>query len=664
MTYAEQVGKKGTVYVNIPANTVISDSVQIGNQFYTAQSTVALTVGQTVIVNDSSLNVLIVALDTSAEQIQGQPVIVTVSNSTIAVTGAVTVTSGSVTFTNTTIAVTGTVAISNSTIAVTQSGTWTVAISGNVTFTNTTIAVTQSGTWTVAISGSVTINGAVTITSGTVTFTNTTIAVTGTVAISNSTIAVTQSGTWTVAISGNVTFTNTTIAVTQSGTWTVAISGSVTINGAVTITSGTVTFTNTTIAVTGTVAISNSTIAVTQSGTWTVAISGNVTFTNTTIAVTQSGTWTVAISGSVTINGAVTITSGTVTFTNTTIAVTGTVAISNSTISVTQSGAWTFTGSVTITSGAVTISTSSGTNIIIDLLQQNAYIERSSTLSNNGATATFISATSAHTYGKYFPRGCRGFLTNINVWCQDNNAAGGTITVYISPNPSLNAAASAIITVPVSQTPAFLTATFNIMWNYDSLFIWVVGTANMQVGYDTGTPYDAYTSTNSGLSWSTQSRRFWFQPTFHGETVSDVPVSGTVNNIPIPNTASGGSATDINIPNGTETSLVLVNGSGKITRISLWTSYTAMEFRFYIDGVMIPSDTLLADTIFSADMLNARGFTATTPQIQLQSYNSPNSAYIYLEIEFEFKKTFEVRAYQTSSTNYVAYCGVIANNIF
>lgn len=410
---------------------------------------------------------------------------------------------------------------------------------------------------------------------------------------------------------------------------TVAITGPVTISGAVTITSGTVTFTNTSINV----------------GTVTSITAGTITFTNTTIGI--SGTPNINIAS---ISGGVTFT------------------IANATIAVTQSGGWIFTGSVTITSGAVTISTASGTNILIDLLQQSSYIDRQSTISN-GTVATNWNSTQNNSNiaeGKFFPRGMRGFLSAINVYSQDSDATGGTITVYISPNPNLAPITSAAVTVPNGGAGAFRAATFNLMWNYDSMFIYLItSVANVNYGR-IQTSIDRYAETivGSTAQWAFQNNGYGLCLTvsMSGETVGDIPISGTVNNVSLPNTSSTATLGSVTVPTGVETNVVVINGSGVVTRISLYCTSTAVLFNIYVDGVEINTSALFAGAGLTASALNVSGYTASTPQVQLTLFTS-TASYISMQIPFEFKQSIKITALQNSGVSQTVQAGITANLI-
>jgi len=465
---------------------------------------------------------------------------------------------------------------------------------------------------TVAISGGVVITGVVSIL-GTVTVTG----------------AVTVTGT--VAISGTVTVTG---AVTVTGT--VSITGTVTITGAVTVT-GSVTVSGT-VAISGTVTVSGAvtvTGSVTVSGT--VAVSGTVTITG---AVTVTGS--VSITGTVTITGAVTVT-GSVTVSGT-VAISGTVTISGS-VSIT--GTVTISGAVTITSGAVTISTSGGTNILIDKLIQGAYTDNQRTLSNAGDPVLYGTQTGANRDGKYFPRGCRGWLERVDIYCKSNGGGGGTITVYIAPQPGMGYVASAVATIANGFGPGSVQAVFNRAWNYDSLFIFVVcSNADVPFSYNNDAPFDRYYSADSGATWAFYSNRNNFSAVFDGQTVGDLPVSGTVNNVPIPSAAAESYGDAVACAGSAETTVLTIAGAGKCSYIAYFI-YTAAacdsaKLKVYCDGVLAWSGYPLGMSLW--------GHTASTPGASLLKWAAATSSSILLTITFEFRRELKIAVLATTAT--------------
>jgi cytoskeletal protein CcmA (bactofilin family) len=451
---------------------------------------------------------------------------------------------------------------------------------------------------------SVTVYGTVAITGG--------VVVTGTVAISGTvtvTGAVTVTGT--VAISGTVTVTG---AVTVTGT--VAISGTVTVSGAVTVTGS--------VTVSGTVAISG-----------TVTVSGAVTVTG---SVTVSGT--VAISGTVTVSGAVTVTG--------TVSISGTVTISGS-VSIT--GTVTISGAVTITSGAVTISTSGGTNIIIDKLLQGAFVGRYFSLQNdNGVTtptAPPCNNTGGTYRGKFFPRGCRGFLGALFIYSK--RTAAGTITLSFSPQPGMGAVQSITITPGANWD----WATLGVLktWNYDSLFVWISAcSADVSWGYADTNGHDFLSSSDSGATWSPAAVTMYIRADIYLATVGDLPVSGTVNNVRIPSVGSATTNSGVAVGAGATVTVQTLAGAGRLllARLEVATAVGAenTQWSIYCDGVLVLQ--------YQPIGLNGDGATATTPGIQLMKYGSGAYCAIWVQLPLEFRREFKVTAYNAAAQTVTA----------
>lgn len=160
-----------------------------------------------------------------------------------------------------------------------------------------------------------------------------------------------------------------------------------------------------------------------------------------------------------------------------------------------------------------------------------------SQLSNNGTTPTEISPGPYHYHGKFFPRGCRGFIHELEIYVRNPAVVDDYVHVHFSPEPGMTNVFDVRLTVPALTDPGWITLTIDRFWNYDSLFIWmmVYVAGRVYINYDTGAPRDCYYSTDEE-NWVPYNRRLWIRVNFEGETAGDVPVSGTLNTIPIPNT--------------------------------------------------------------------------------------------------------------------------------
>lgn len=242
---------------------------------------------------------------------------------------------------------------------------------------------------------------------------------------------------------------------------------------------------------------------------------------------------------------------------------------------------------------AINIDTAGGVNIIIDKLTQTAYVEDQRTLSNHGTSPTPASVIGNNRRGKFFPRGCRGFIKTIDVYCSDAGASGGTVTVYLSPFPGMGYLMTADVTVPSSGAADWRSATFNKMWNYDSLFIFVVGSSSdIKVYYNSNTPFDRYGSDDAGATWTTDNFRFWFRAIMKGQTIGDIPVSGIVNTIPIKAVAGLFERTLYDVDGGATYDMLSIVGSGQLN--SMFIGYLEligtvtegqMVLRITVDGV-------------------------------------------------------------------------------
>ena len=198
--------------------------------------------------------------------------------------------------------------------------------------------------------------------------------------------------------------------------------------------------------------------------------------------------------------------------------------------------------------------------------------------------------------GKFFTRGCRGMLEQLQLYCIGDGV--DEITLRYSPHPCLGPVGEVTI-VPAA---AWAWQDFNIeaIWNYDSLFIWVhEAEANVDWAYDAVLPYDGHESADTGVTWSDMAIRPFIRAVMTGETPGDVPVSGIVNTIEIPSVATVVEADPtVNVPHNTLTELCELEGAGTMIDAS-WAMITSVtptggvappavryELHVYVDGVL------------------------------------------------------------------------------
>ena len=307
-------------------------------------------------------------------------------------------------------------------------------------------------------------------------------------------------------------------------------------------------------------------------------------------------------------------------------------------------------------SAPVNINTSGGTNIIIDKLLQGAYTENRLQPTNQGADATWTSNQGNTRRGKYFPRGCRGFIRNIFIYCHDKGASGGSITYYLSPYIGAGYLYSGTITVEAGGGASNRSVALNKMWNYDSCFFFIVcSSSDIEFGYDTGTPWDAHYSSDSGATWNSNDFRIWLKFDALAATVGDLPVSGIVNNVEIPNSGTISESGTVAVNNAATVTLVTINGSGKLIRAEFWAAHSQTIFYIYADGVK--ADAL--DTV----AMNGLGYTGTTPAIQLLKYTVEGTCFMQYVVPVEFTRILEIKVYNYSGAARDTYAKAVVNLI-
>lgn len=177
------------------------------------------------------------------------------------------------------------------------------------------------------------------------------------------------------------------------------------------------------------------------------------------------------------------------------------------------------------------------TDTILGPISRPSRIEWQSQLSNHGATPIMLNNSETNYRGKFFPRGCRGWIESIEVYVESQHAFPLNIHIRLSPYPNMAPIHYLSPNLPAGWGPGWLTIPFNYFWSYDSLFIILQTGDDAQhwLAYDGEAPYDYYTGLTT-VTFTTANRRLWIRVNLKGETAGDVPVSGTLNTIPLPNT--------------------------------------------------------------------------------------------------------------------------------
>jgi hypothetical protein len=302
----------------------------------------------------------------------------------------------------------------------------------------------------------------------------------------------------------------------------------------------------------------------------------------------------------------------------------------------------------------VNIQTSGGANIVIDKLTQSAYTERQSVLANNGATPSMIGVNLTYKRGKFFPRGCRGYIMTIEIYCNNADTVSHTFTIKLSPMPGMGPVATFTLPVAAGSIPAWRSVTVQRFWNYDSLFIWVCSDSDSYglLGYDNGAPYDFYSSTDE-VSWSFSALRLWVRVSLSGETVGDLPVSGTVNAIEVPAFASGASSGVVSISALGYATLLAVSGSGVADFICLTGRYSDMRFDIFVDGqklFLMPFDNQSYSLVL-ANWKTGYGSLGAGSGIVLAVWDTTNNWYsVHINVPIHFRRSLEIKCMNGDSS--------------
>lgn len=297
----------------------------------------------------------------------------------------------------------------------------------------------------------------------------------------------------------------------------------------------------------------------------------------------------------------------------------------------------------------IDIKTSGGTNIVIDKLIEEATYSEQHTLkyddSPAGSVDGYTAVTGTNRYGKFYPRGCRGVIHTIDFYCRDNGAGGGTITFYIAPIIGYGAIYSGTVTVAAGGGGAFrASGNVHIPWNYDSMFVWwYTSGADIQVGYDSSED-DNFTSTDSGATWAVGATRYWIKLQMYAQTIGDLPVSGTINNVPIPSSSSAThSVAAEGIVATIDETVVTVNGAGYVDwivfEVAAHADSEATSFAVKCDGTHAFFNGFLS---FSS--ANIMGYSASSPKLSLLTYGADALCVMQLEQVFHFKNKLEIIA--------------------
>ncbi len=202
---------------------------------------------------------------------------------------------------------------------------------------------------------------------------------------------------------------------------------------------------------------------------------------------------------------------------------------------------------------------------------QDSTLERRSTMWNDGdpvapAPPPVIKTNQLY-WGKFFPRGCRGKIDSLQVYCIRTGV--GVLHLQLSPHPNLGPLYEVIITPGAAW--GWVDVDFNEMWNYDSLFLWIDWCPlDVSYGADAVQSYDAHYSLTATRTWLPLENRVYIRVVYTGETPGDVPVSGVINTIKIPSQAAEVDArNNVNIPTNMQATVGYFEGAGTMLQATV-----------------------------------------------------------------------------------------------
>ena len=271
---------------------------------------------------------------------------------------------------------------------------------------------------------------------------------------------------------------------------------------------------------------------------------------------------------------------------------------------------------------------------------------------------------------KFFPRGCRGKIDSLQIYCR--RAAAGTLDLSLSPHPGLGPLYT--VTVIPGAAWAWAAVAFNQMWNYDSLFVWI---SRCDVDIDWGLeyvpPHDLHYSTDLGVTWISLGGRLFVRVVYTGETPGDVPVSGIVNTIEIPSvgsTLAGGF--DAAVPSNAVRTIREAEGAGTLNEAKL-EFYTTAAPTAGADPPAIRYQLRLIADGFAASLTDNRELTQSCVATSGRSSKGEffqcsvqepewHRTFMRVRLPIKFRRRLALQAVHTTGVN-VRVDGIIYANL-
>ena len=257
-------------------------------------------------------------------------------------------------------------------------------------------------------------------------------------------------------------------------------------------------------------------------------------------------------------------------------------------------------------------------------------------------------------WGIFLPRGCRAWIYRITSRFKNVSGVDRTVTFAVSIAPNYPPLYKKEITIPASQTDyAANTWYIQMHWQYESMY--VTFKANGDGVYMLGQSNNAGKGgfrddlTHGNLPFATIS--FLVKPE------GDIPVSGTVNTIQIPNASSCIYSGIVNISPESSHVLCNVEGCGYADGLSLHFKGvydTKVQIKISVDGNVI-LDATVYDLSFVMGKIGEGGFP-----ISASEYDNANKFFkLHFNHRFEFRKSFKVEILNNDTAGTLTFYGYV-----
>jgi len=250
-------------------------------------------------------------------------------------------------------------------------------------------------------------------------------------------------------------------------------------------------------------------------------------------------------------------------------------------------------------------------------------------------------------YGFWFMHRARGFIERVRLYAKNITGSDQTITIRICIAPKRPAILTLSATIPASQTEYdYVDVTgINCLWNYDTIYVEIEG------------PDGIYLRGKSGL-WGEGGFRNdnvdgivpWIMVWLAPGTRGDIPVSGTVNTIQIPNTTSSAVKAGTSVPASSSETLIDISATGTVK----WLAVSFEGTDSQLAKVQIEVDDVLIWDMSISDTYRRLGFSqgGAGSVVYITQYDTTNNYYaIVFNNAFSFKRRFKVTVKNESTSN-------------